>query len=274
MEIKKSILTNSSCYKTGRTITPQGIMTHSTATPGGTAKDFISYWNGDIDACTNYIIDDTGIYQLLPETHRSWHAGSPANDMYISYEICEPGTFSYNGQWQSMGNYDPSLPENIRYFRNVYEKAVWLSAYFCKKYGWKPDKEHVLCHYEGFLKGLATEHVDVTHWFPKHGKSMDTFRADVKAAMGNESKPENPKPEDPKPEENVQYYVQAGSFKDEKMANSLSAVLNKKGFQAFVKKVNKLYKIQAGAFRDRENAAKMVQKLKDAGFESFIIKKS
>lgn len=251
MEIKKSILTN------------------STATPGGTAKDFISYWNGDIDACTNYIIDDTGIYQLLPETHRSWHAGAPANDMYISYEICEPGTFSYNGQWLSMGNYDPSLPENIRYFRNVYEKAVWLSAYFCKKYGWKPDKDHVLCHFEGFLKGVATEHVDVTQWFPKHGKNMDIFRADVKAAIAKDDKPENPKPE-----EDALYYVQAGSFRDEKMAKSLAAVLNKKGFQAFVKKVNNLYKIQAGAFKERENAVKLVQKLKEAGFESFIVKKS
>lgn len=267
MEITKSILTNSSCYKAGRTIKPQGIMTHSTATPGGTAKDFISYWNGDVDACTNYIIDDTGIYQLLPENWRSWHAGSPANDMFISYEICEPGTFSYNGQWSTMGNYDAALAKNKKYFDNVYEKAVWLSAYFCKKYGWNPDKEHVLCHYEGFLKGIATNHIDVTHWFPKHGKSMDDFRRDVKAALGATDLPSQGKPED-----NLKYIVQVGAFKDEKMAQSVSTVLKQKGFQVFVKHIDGYYKIQAGAFTVKKNAESMVKKLKAAGFEGYIYK--
>ena len=82
-----------------------------------------------------------------------------------------------------MGNYNPSSPENIAYFNNVYEKAVWLSAYLCKKYGWTPDKDHVLCHYEVYLRGEGTCHIDVTHWFPKHGKSMDIFRNDVKQMM-------------------------------------------------------------------------------------------
>lgn len=264
MEIKKRILMNSSCYKTGRTISPQGIMTHSTATPGGTAEDFISYWNGDVSECTNYIIDDTGIYQLLPEKHRSWHAGSPANDMYISYEICEPGTFQYNGQWATMGNYDSTLPENVRYFKTVYGYAVELSAYFCKKYGWEPDSSHVLCHQEGYQKGVATDHIDVLQWFPKHGKSMDDFRADVRAAMDASGGSQQPGVQE-------KYYVQAGSYKDEKLAKSFSAVLNQKGFAAFVKKVSGMYKVQAGAFENMENAKKTVNELKAAGFEAFIV---
>ena len=28
------------------------------------------------------------------------------------------------------------------------------------------------------------------HWFPKHGKSMDTFRADVKALLNQQAAPE------------------------------------------------------------------------------------
>ena len=28
--------------------------------------------------------------------------------------------------------------------------------------------------------GIASNHADVGHWWPKHGKSMDDFRADVK----------------------------------------------------------------------------------------------
>ena len=42
----------------------------------------------------------------------------------------------------------------------------------------------VICHSEGYKRGIASNHADVMHWFPKHGKSMDTFRSDVKAAMG------------------------------------------------------------------------------------------
>ena len=41
----------------------------------------------------------------------------------------------------------------------------------------------VICHSEGAARGIASNHSDVMHWFPKFGKSMDTFRADVKAAM-------------------------------------------------------------------------------------------
>ena len=31
--------------------------------------------------------------------------------------------------------------------------------------------------------GIASNHADVDHWFPKHGKSMDAFRAEVRAAL-------------------------------------------------------------------------------------------
>ena len=41
----------------------------------------------------------------------------------------------------------------------------------------------VICHSEGHKRGIASNHADVMHWFPKHGKSMDTFRKDVNAAM-------------------------------------------------------------------------------------------
>ena len=67
------------------------------------------------------------------------------------------------------------------YFNNVYNKAVWLFAYIMKEIGGKP--EEIVCHSEGYEKGIASNHADVMHWFPVHGKSMDTFREDVKKAM-------------------------------------------------------------------------------------------
>lgn len=47
---------------------------------------------------------------------------------------------------------------------------------------------HIICHSEGYKQGVASNHGDVMHWFPKHGKSMDTFRAEVKALLATDTK--------------------------------------------------------------------------------------
>lgn len=44
----------------------------------------------------------------------------------------------------------------------------------------------VICHSEGYARGVASNHADVMHWFSKFGKNMDTFRADVVQAMKGE----------------------------------------------------------------------------------------
>jgi len=65
----------------------------------------------------------------------------------------------------------------------VYREAVELCAYLCKRYNIKPEKPWLICHSEGAQLGIASSHADVMHWFPRHGKNMDTFRADVKAEL-------------------------------------------------------------------------------------------
>lgn len=67
------------------------------------------------------------------------------------------------------------------YFEGVYAKAVALFAWLLGQIGGKPDQ--ILCHSEGYTAGIASNHADVMHWFPEHGKDMDDFRVDVKAAM-------------------------------------------------------------------------------------------
>jgi len=67
------------------------------------------------------------------------------------------------------------------YFENVYAKAVSLFAYLMEELGGDPAE--ILCHAEGYKAGIASNHADVLHWFPEHGKSMDDFRADVQSAM-------------------------------------------------------------------------------------------
>lgn len=89
--ITQAIMTASDCYKAGRTIPPQGIMVHSTATPGADAKTIRDAWNrAGAEAAVHYIIDDQHTLQTLPDTCRGWHCGAGANNTHIAFEICEP----------------------------------------------------------------------------------------------------------------------------------------------------------------------------------------
>ena len=57
--------------------------------------------------------------------------------------------------------------------------ATTLTAIDLKKYNL--TEKDVICHCEGYKKGIATNHGDVMHWFPKFGKNMETVRAEAKA---------------------------------------------------------------------------------------------
>ncbi len=182
--LKTKYMTRNDCYTAGRKITPKGIMVHSTATPGVMAADWFSRWNksyraGEINrqVCVHAFVDDKEVYQYLPWDHRGWHGGGKANDTHIGFEICEPGGFSYSGG--AMADYD--VKKNEPYFRAAWKNAVELCVLLCKEYGL--TEKDIICHSEGYKKGVSSNHSDVMHWFPKHGESMDTFRASVKSAL-------------------------------------------------------------------------------------------
>lgn len=67
--------------------------------------------------------------------------------------------------------------EATPFFNAAYDNAVKLYGFLCNYLGAKPSE--IVCHSEGYTSGIASNHADVMHWFPYHGKSMDTFRADV-----------------------------------------------------------------------------------------------
>ena len=107
-----------------------------------------------------------GTVQTLPWNWRGWHGGGSSNNTHIAFEICEDGLT------------DPA------YFKAVYREAVELTAYLCKQYGLDPLADGVvICHQEGYRRGVASNHADVLHWFPKQGRTMDDFRHDVAEAM-------------------------------------------------------------------------------------------
>ena len=191
MNLHKLILPNNACYKAGRTITPKGIMVHSTGANNPGLKRYVgpddgllgknqydNHWNQNTpdgrQVCTHAFIGkladgSIATYQTLPWNMRGWHCGSGSkgsgNDTHISFEICEDGL------------------TDAAYFNAVYREAAELCAYLCRQYGL--TEKNVICHCEGYKLGIASNHSDVMHWFPRFGKSMDTFRDEVKRLLEN-----------------------------------------------------------------------------------------
>lgn len=240
MNLHKLLLTNNACYKAGRTITPKGIMVHSTGANNPNLKRYVgpddgllgknqynNHWNTDkpggrqvcVHAFIGKLADGTiATYQTLPWNMRGWHCGSGSqgsgNDTHISFEICED-----------------NLADSA-YFNAVYKEAVELCVYLCRQYGIRAERPYLICHSEGHELGIASNHGDVMHWFPKHGKSMDTFRAEVKAGLtAAETTAESDTPK-------------------------------------------KYYRIQLGAFSVKSNADAMLKKIKAAGFSDAFVKYS
>lgn len=188
VKVLVQLLTHNDCYRAGRTITPRGVMIHST---GANNPDLCRYVPGDdvigrntgdnhwdmpgVGACVHAFIGkladgSVGAVQTLPWNWRGWHCGKgkngSGNDTHVSFEICEDGL------------------TDRTYFQQVYQGAAELTAQLCRTYSLDPKKDGVvICHCEGHERGISSNHGDVMHWFPRFGKTMDTFRADVARIM-------------------------------------------------------------------------------------------
>lgn len=198
MELTECLLTENDCWKSGRTIVPKGVMVHSTGADNPTVRRYVqptpglagydeavkvigvnrngNDWNrAGVPKCVHAFIGrladgSVGTVRTLPWERRGWHAGTgergSANNTHISFEICEDGLR------------DPA------YFADVYKEAAELTAALCGRYGLDPLADGVvICHAEGHRRGIASDHVDVEHWWPRFGKSMDDFRRDVAKKM-------------------------------------------------------------------------------------------
>lgn len=266
-DIRQEFMTHNRTYTNGRTITPEGIMVHSTASPGVTAQQQRDRWDNDeVEVSTHAMLDDKETIQALPWNARAWHCGAGGNNTHIAFEICEPKecrllpiewvALKRNGQYNATWvverlqkelvarGYDPNgvdgkfgggceaavkafqkdnglevdgscgpatkealsnregsylryNPEETKdYFSAIWDRAVSLCVYLCKEFGLDPEKD-ILCHAEGYRAGIASNHADVEHWFPEHGKSMDDFRAAVKAALNGGESEDTPAEEEP-----------------------------------------------------------------------------
>lgn len=180
VNIEQKFMTANRCYLYAQMINPTGIMVHSTGTPQPDPQAYINYWNNfEASVCVHAFVHKDGIIQTLPWTYRAWHCGGSGNYSHISFEICEPAGHTYRSNSAEMVGYDAKA--NQAYFETVWKNAVELCVELCKKFNL--TEKDIICHSEGYRLGIASNHADVEHWFPHHGKTMDDFRAAVKAEL-------------------------------------------------------------------------------------------
>jgi hypothetical protein len=210
-------------------------MVHSTATPDVMAAAWFKAWNKPgVQKCVHAFLDDREVWQYLPWDMRGWHGGGASNNTHVGFEICEPKDLN-----------------NSEYFTKAYNNAVELTVMLCKQFGL--TERDVICHCEGFKLGIASNHGDVMHWFPKHGKSMDTFREDVRIGLLPHK-----------------YYIHTGTFNEVTTAQN---TLNKyfSGLYAEVKQEEKYY-IESGTFNEFETAKKIVDAMSKEGLWAEVVK--
>ena len=231
MNLKQHFLTKNECYITNQKHEVKGLMLHSTGANNPNLNRYVdigtkyssNHWNtfqpSGRQVCPHGFIgklEDGSIasVQTLPYNIVGWHSGKGskgnANFMgYLGWEICED---------------DLSSKE---YFDKIYRETVEVFADACKKYNLNPLTD-IICHSEGHKLGIASNHADVMHWFPKFGKSMDIFRLDVKKELDKLNSP------------TLLYRVQVGAFSNIDNANRLVDDLMNKGYKdAFVAKIEK-----------------------------------
>lgn len=199
-------MTQSTCYKGTRKMEVKGVLWHSTGANNPTLKRYVqpddnaknrdalitligknrygNDWNhiyrkAGLNCWIGKLADGTvTTIQTMPWDFRPWGCGSGSkgscNNGWIQFEICEDG-----------------LTDPV-YFKKVYNEACEITAYLCKMFGIDPNGTvtmngvkvpTILCHADSCKLGLGSNHGDVLHWFPKHGKSMATVRTDVAALL-------------------------------------------------------------------------------------------
>lgn len=122
MNIKTKLIPSGSVARSGYAMAPRYITLHNTANTarGANAASHATYLQNsgkNSSVSYHYVVDDTEIYQLLPDNEVAWHAGDglygTGNRQSLAIEICE--------------NSDGNLLKAT-------DLAVELTAYLMKKY--------------------------------------------------------------------------------------------------------------------------------------------
>ena len=191
--------TNNRCYQSGSTINPDGSVTHSI----GVAQPSVDVMFNAMNTSSagwgvNILMNNERIVLVMPWNRRPWGCGSGSRGSYnntkFQFEICEPAGHTYAGG--TMIGYD--VAKNQKWFDGMWDLLVKLHVYLCVKFG--NTSAGMVDHAESYRQGYGSNHADVGHWLPKHGKSMTILRNEVQAILDDNTDVDKKEPEYPVPD--------------------------------------------------------------------------
>ena len=221
MDLTVHYLTKNDCYKTAKKMTPKGIVLHSTGANNPKLSRYVAPDDGRLGAnkygndwnrpgtskCVHAMIgkDKHGkvcTYQTLPLNICCWGVGKGSK-----------GSYNYNPARLQVEMLEDGLTDRT-YFNAVYKEAQELCASWCKQFNLPASS--ISSHREAHLAGYGSNHGDPEHWFKKHGKTMDDFRAGVQNLLNKKG---------------TLYKVQVGSFSKRENAEKQLAKAKAAGFK-------------------------------------------
>ena len=189
--------TSNGAYISGRTITPNGCVNHSLGVAQPSVDAIFNNMNqAGAGWGVNAILGDFHkgegkIILALKMNSRPWGCGSGSKGSYnntrIQWEVCEPAGHTYSGG--TMIGYN--VKKNQAYFDRMWKMLVAWNVYCIKKLGYSASD--ICDHSESYKAGYGTNHADMMHWLPKHGKSMDALRSEVKSIINGTTPAPTPK---------------------------------------------------------------------------------
>lgn len=187
LEVKYA--TANGAYAAGRKISVVGALNHSVGCAQPSVDVFFSLMNksscgwGVNALIGDFHLGDGRILLTMPYDARPWGCGSGSkgswNNSHIQWEVCEPAGHTYAGG--TMIGYD--VVKNQVYFDRMWKMLVAWNVFIAVKFGFSPDK--IVDHAESNKAGYGSNHGDMGHWLPKHGKSMTALRNEVIAILNN-----------------------------------------------------------------------------------------
>lgn len=182
--------TRNGAYRAGRRIRVEGCVNHSLGVAQPSVEAMFGRMNRtDAGWGVNAILGDFHLGEgriilSMPYDRRPWGVGSGArgswNDSRIQWEVCEPAGHTYAGG--TMVGYD--VAGNQGYFERMWKLLVAWNVYVAVKLGY--GAETINDHAESYLAQMGSNHADMGQWLPKHGKSMNHLRYEVRSILDQE----------------------------------------------------------------------------------------
>ena len=197
MEILQAYQTKNRSYTRNRSITPVGILVHSTGAVNRDLKRYVdspdrlgvnannNHWNkSDVTKSVHAFIGYDKDKQIIvantiPYDRACWGAGGGSKgsanydpQAHIQFEICQGSNTDKEYYWAAIA------------------VAEEYCVHLCRLYGWTADQ--ITSHKEAHKAGYANNHGDPQSWMCHFDDDMDKFRARVTQRLNGTETPTAP----------------------------------------------------------------------------------